>query len=229
MIRKSEGVGGGTTGPDEETSFERDETQLMNQDSDPTPTGLNIFGKKRSTNVVAPYNEPMNDSKFDLSKKLSKPAIGSRYNIKAGGDNLLDDDLVDESKDFNFDDQGEFSRDGSGDEDIGIGKADDDDDFDNIGIKGGLFDNEDLYGNKHDRKKLKSNRSKMLLDELDGDMHETDQSMRQPTMQDDETGALNSNRAMVPLETKKSKGSNPLTRSQALPNSSTKDGSLKES
>lgn len=46
-------------------------------------------------------------------------------------------------------------------------------------------------------------------------------------MLDDETGALNSNRAMVPLSmvNKSNRKYNALTRSQALPNSSTKDGS----
>ena len=52
---------------------------------------------------------------------------------------------------------------------------------------------------------------------------------------EDETGALNSNRNMVALEmeqlspSKRSKYTNPLTKSQALPNSSTKDGSVDKS
>ena len=47
-------------------------------------------------------------------------------------------------------------------------------------------------------------------------------------MMEDETGALNSNRNMVGAEAitpSKRNKNNPLTRSQALPNSSTKDGS----
>lgn len=50
-------------------------------------------------------------------------------------------------------------------------------------------------------------------------------------MMEDETGALNSKRQMVANQepvtpsSKRSKNNNPLTRSQALPNSSTKDGS----
>ena len=53
---------------------------------------------------------------------------------------------------------------------------------------------------------------------------------------EDETGALNSNRNMVPLEIENSPGRrrsknkiNALTKSQALPNSSTKDGSVDKS
>jgi hypothetical protein len=67
-------------------------------------------------------------------------------------------------------------------EDIGIGGLnedvddDDDDRLDNI-----LFDQEDLFGKKNERKALKQNRSKMMLDELEGGAgghHETENSFR---------------------------------------------------
>ena len=72
----------------------------------------------------------------------------------------------------------------------------------------------------------------MLLDELDnGGVHDTDMSMRQQTMMEDETGALNSKRGMVEpayVSPSKRTKNNPLTRSAALPNSSSKEGSLGE-
>jgi len=69
----------------------------------------------------------------------------------------------------------------------------------------------------------RNNRSRMMLDELAA--HETEQSFRQQTNMDDETGALNSQRAMVPFSKSPNKRGNALTKSLALPNSSTKDGS----
>lgn len=115
-----------------------------------------------------------------------------------------------------FKDEVDFSRDLSG-EDIGIG---DDDDCHQV-----LFDDQDLFGDKNEVKKTtKSNRSKMLLDELAGG-GDTDHSFRQVTHMDDETGALNSDRVMVPMSSDKKKLTNGLTKSLALPNISTKDGS----
>ena len=69
----------------------------------------------------------------------------------------------------------DFSRD---EEDVGIGI--DDDEGVNV-----LFDDEDLFGEKGG-KKTKSNRSKMLLDELElggpGAVQDTDHSIHQPTI-----------------------------------------------
>lgn len=130
-----------------------------------------------------------------LASKTNKgggPHLGSRYKCDA-----LDEDLCDFSRDDDL----------CGQEDIGIGHhGEDEHDEDDIGNV--LFDDEDLFGDKADRKALKQNRSKMLLDELEGGAGgpiETDNSFRQQTMQDDETGALNSDRAMVPITSAKKK------------------------
>ncbi len=69
----------------------------------------------------------------------------------------------------------------------------------------------------------KNNRSKMNLDELA--VNDLEHSFRQQTNLDDETGGLNSDRAMVPLNRSPKKRVNPLTKSLGVPNSSTKDGS----
>lgn len=127
-----------------------------------------------------------------VSKTNNKggPQLGSRYK-----NDVLDADLCDFSRDDDL----------CGQEDIGIGHGDNEHDYDDIGNV--LFDDEDLFGDKADRKALKHNRSKMLLDELEGGAGpiETDNSFRQQTMQDDETGALNSDRAMVPITSAKKK------------------------
>ena len=221
LIRQDEGgtfkhepnSGKGAIGLEEEdSSFERDSTHLNQQDSEePTPLGLKIFGKKKSlnkSNLVAPFDpdEHNKQQKRPSSKKVK--TTGNRYKNE-----ILDDD---------------FSRDISGEENIGIG--DDEDDQNNqANLKNQiLFDDEDMYGTQQAKKP--NNRSKMLLDELDnGGVHDTDMSMRQQTMMEDETGALNSKRGMVqPAYVSPSKRgkNNPLTRSAALPNSSSKEGSL---
>ena len=127
--------------------------------------------------------------------------------------NILDDDEVEGC---------DFSRD---EEDVGIGS---DDDADRMGV---LFDDEDLFGEKGN-KKVKTNKTKMMLDELEGgfgvaDRNDTDQSYVQPTFHDDDMGTLTSARGMVRepnlIDIKRS---NALTKSLGLPNnSSTKDGS----
>lgn len=118
-------------------SFDRDETELNQQDSEPTPTALSFFGKQKSTNLVTPYNP----SSIELEEKPKK-SKGSRYVFKEEED--------------------DFSRDVTGGEDIGIGGAEED--FDGV-----LFDEQDLYGDKKEVNALKkSNRSKMLMDELEG-------------------------------------------------------------
>ena len=141
---------------DEDESLGRDDTQLNQQDSEPTPVGLTLFAKQKSTNVVTPYNFA---DDFGGVKKPNKK-LGSRYEE--------DDD---------------FSRDlcpaDDLEEDIGIGEADNDDGPPTTGV---LFDEEDLFGDKVGRKKkaLKNNRSKMMLDELEGGdaVGETEHSFR---------------------------------------------------
>mmetsp|Transcript_11619 Transcript_11619/g.15748 ORF Transcript_11619/g.15748 Transcript_11619/m.15748 type:complete len:141 (+) Transcript_11619:712-1134(+) len=140
--------------------------------------------------MVAPYvpspEEMLDDNDTGKMKGGSKLKLGSRYKC-----NILDDDVCD------------FSRD---EVDAGIGS--DDDERGNV-----LFDDEDLFGEKG-AKKTKSNRSKMLLDELEGGvLEDTDHSFRQPTLQDEETGALNSDRAMVRGGTLEQKRANLLTKS----------------
>lgn len=85
---------------------------------------------------------------------------GSRYKK----DLLADDD----------DDDGvDFSRDISGDENIGIGIDDS-----KVDARGILFDDEDLFGSKKERTRAgyHTNNTKMVLDELvgDGEVAETD-------------------------------------------------------
>ena len=117
----------------QDTDFDRDETHINNQDSEPTPVAhfdtakprLSFLGKgkkysgSKATNMVAPYNPSLlDDNDFDM-KKLAK-----RY----------DDEICND-----------FSRanDLSGEENIGIG----DDDLDGgPGGKDIFFDDEDLNG-----------------------------------------------------------------------------------
>ena len=75
-----------------------------------------------------------------------KQSEQNRYKTK-----ILDDDEVEGC---------DFSRD---EVDAGIGI---DDDADRMGV---LFDDEDLFGDKADKsKKIKTNKTKMMLDELEG-------------------------------------------------------------
>lgn len=110
--------------------------------------------------MVAPYTPtPRDDDDLKKPVQASIATLGSRYKT-----NTLDDDDVEAC---------DFSRD---EEDIGIGIDDD-----RMGV---LFDEEDLFGAKG--KKVKTNKSKMLLDELEGggfNGHlDTDQSYVNPTL-----------------------------------------------
>ena len=124
---------------------------------------------QKSTNVVTPYN--FNETAGD--DRTGRPAAkeGSRYKKEDILDDSLSRDVSADEEDFNF--------------------GDDDDD------EGVVFDDEDLFGDKNE-KKGRNNRSKMLLNELGADaIQDTDQDLRQQTLMEDETGALNSNRNMV--------------------------------
>lgn len=59
----------------DDSSFERDETQLNQQDSEPTPVSLQLFSKKKSlnkSNVVAPYDPGCGDSGSKKQKKFER-------------------------------------------------------------------------------------------------------------------------------------------------------------
>ena len=158
---KSKGIGSilrkGEDIREEPDSFERDETQLNQQESETATAQLPQYGKQKSkTNLVAPFTPlsvPDDDTKVFSKAEWGK--LGSRYKVA---------DLVLGSRE-DLSDCGDFSR----DEDIGIGAQD-----------GVVFDAEDLFGNEADKKAVKRNRSKMLLDELEGGAgQETEQSFRQ--------------------------------------------------
>ena len=82
----------------------------------------------------------------------------------------------------------EFSRDCGDDHEVDIGIGSDDERDNNFGYKvslgkvnqkagaGVMFDDEDLFGDETEQKKIRSNRSKMLLDELElgGDDEDAD-------------------------------------------------------
>ena len=168
-------------------TFERDETQLNQQDSEPTPTlALGIFGQKKkksaNMNMVAPYNpdkldiDDLDNGNKNLKATKLSAQLGSRYKFD---NNNFDEDDDQICNDYSRDD---YNLDANLEEDIGIGGLnedvddDDDDRLDNI-----LFDQEDLFGKKNERKALKQNRSKMMLDELEGGAgghHETENSFR---------------------------------------------------
>ena len=98
---------------------------------------------------MAPFNPEAYKSKERKLSAKKKVVMGSRYKCE-----ILDDD---------------FSRDDlSGDENIGIGG--DEDEYEEGGAKGVVFDDEDLFGDKKSKP--------MLLDELGNNFAETDQSMR---------------------------------------------------
>lgn len=56
MLRNNE------SGANDTSGFDRDDTQLNQQDSEPTPIGLTLFGKQKSSkNMVAPYAGGLSD------------------------------------------------------------------------------------------------------------------------------------------------------------------------
>lgn len=71
-----------------------------------------------------------------------------------------------------YKEEADFSRDLSGEaEDIGIGEDDD--------CHGVLFDDQDLFGDKNEVKTMgRNNKTKMMLDELEGGGGDTDHSFR---------------------------------------------------
>lgn len=115
--------------------------------------------------MVAPYNPPA-----EIPSDGSKGTASS--NLRFGGQRYKSDILNDDDVD---DAEYEFSRD---EEDIGIGVE-----TDNNCLGAGFFDHEDLFGDKENKKVVKNNKSKMLLDELEGGAggNDTDHSLVQTT------------------------------------------------
>ena len=103
MLRNGSGESSKQRGTSDEDSLGRDETELNQQESEPTPISLTLLkGKKqRSTNLVTPFcpDSALDDTAKQVKAKMKNQ---SRYQYN----------------------EADFSRDVTGVEDIGIGDDD---------------------------------------------------------------------------------------------------------